>query len=120
MPGAQAEGKSLKVVLSYASQEVVRACDGEPRFDQLFVEYLEDNDLLLADTLHSHLSDFEHFRCPAEEYVGRYYIGHYSPTGNHFFAFAVKGPVVQWLEPKPPTYGSEESGFQQALAGDLA
>ena len=117
---AQAEGKSLKVVLSYASREVVRACDGEPRFDQLFVEYLEDNDLLLADTLHSHLSDFEHFRCPAEEYVGRYYIGHYSPTGNHFFAFAVKGPVVQWLKPKPPTYGSEESGFQQALAGDLA
>ena len=31
-------------------------------------------------------------------------IGHYSPRGNHFFAYAIKDHVVQWLDPKPITY----------------
>ena len=33
-----------------------------------------------------------------------YYIGHYKPRGNHFFAFAVKDAIVEWLEPKPIAY----------------
>jgi hypothetical protein len=40
-------------------------------------------------------------------YVDRYYIGHYNPQGNHFFAFAIKDRVRDWLEPKPPAYRSE-------------
>ena len=34
----------------------------------------------------------------------RYNIGHYSPTGNHFFAFSLKDHVVNWLGPKPLPY----------------
>ena len=35
-------------------------------------------------------------------YIDR--IGHYNPRGNHFFAYAIKDHVVQWLDPKPITY----------------
>ena len=27
-------------------------------------------------------------------------IGHYSPQGNHFFAYSIKDKVVEWLDPK--------------------
>jgi hypothetical protein len=31
-------------------------------------------------------------------------IGHYNPSGNHFFAFALKNSLIEWLDPKPLTY----------------
>jgi len=31
-------------------------------------------------------------------------IGHYSPQGNHFFAYSIKDKVVEWLDPKPIPY----------------
>ena len=43
-------------------------------------------------------------RLPIEDYMRRYFIGHYSPAGNHFFAFSVKNTIVEWLDPKPVTY----------------
>ena len=41
---------------------------------------------------------------PYEEYLKEYFIGHYSPRGNHFFAYSIKDTVVNWLDPKPITY----------------
>ena len=38
------------------------------------------------------------------EYLSRYYIGHYNPSGNFFFANAVRGLLVDWLDPKPLPY----------------
>jgi hypothetical protein len=43
-----------------------------------------------------------------EDYMKRYYIGHYSPIGNHFFAYSIKDTIVDWLDPKPITYRSDE------------
>ena len=34
----------------------------------------------------------------------QYFIGHYNPRGNHFFAYAIKDVVIEWLDPKPVTY----------------
>ena len=39
-----------------------------------------------------------------EQYLKQYLIGHYSPRGNHFFAYSIKDTVVQWLDPKPVPY----------------
>ena len=39
-----------------------------------------------------------------EEYMDRYFIGHYKPSGNHFFAYSIKDKIVDWLNPKPITY----------------
>jgi hypothetical protein len=41
-----------------------------------------------------------------EDYLRRYYIGHYNPRGNYFQAFAIKDKLVEMLEPKPISYRS--------------
>jgi len=116
---AEKEGKKLMILLSYSSGDVINACKDVPRFDQFFVDYLKENEFLFVDALQKHVEDFKVFNFSPEEYVQRYYIGHYNPRGNHFFAFAVKDDVVKWLEPKPPTY-CEKGPSLQALAAKLA
>ena len=113
---ARAEGKKLMVLLSFSSQHVIDACKGLPRFDQVFVDYLKETGLVFVDALDKHVEDYRLFSCSPEEYVRRYYVGHYSPAGNHFFAFAVKDTIVDWLEPKPPAYDFEKGPSLHALA----
>ena len=116
---AETEGKKLMILLSYSSGDVIRACQETPRFDQFFVDYLNENEFLFVDVLNKHVEDFRVFNCSPEEHARRYYIGHYNPRGNHFFAFAVKDDIVKWLEPKPPTYHGKGPSLQ-TLAATLA
>ena len=51
---------------------------------------------------------FKKFDLSLDDYVDRYFIGHYSPAGNHFFAHAIKDAIVDWLDPKPITYRDDE------------
>src|SRR5262245_18081325 len=57
-----------------------------------------------VDAFDAHVADFAQFRISAADYIRRLYIGHYSPAGIQFFAFALKKAVVEWLEPKPIAY----------------
>ena len=41
-----------------------------------------------------HAQDFKQFKVPFDQYAKRYFIGHYSPAGNHLFAYA--GPRTRW------------------------
>ena len=41
----------------------------------------------------------------------QYFIGHYNPRGNHFFAYSIKDKVVGWLDPKPITYRGADRRF---------
>jgi len=116
---AEKESKKLMILLSYSSGDVINACKEAPRSDQIFLDYLQENDFLCVDSLQKHVEDFKIFNCSPQEYIQRYYIGHYNPRGNHFFAFAVKDDIVKWLEPKPPTY-REEGPSVQSLAAQLA
>ena len=100
----QANGKKLMIHLSYDDVTVQRACRGEARFDRMLVDYLNENGFLFVDALRKHAEDFEQFKCTPEQYTRRYYIGHYKPAGNHFYAFAVKDAIAEWLDPKPPAY----------------
>lgn len=104
---AREEGKKLMIFLSYSAGNAIAACQGRPRFDQPFVEFLRENAVPFVDALEKHVEDFSWFRGTPEEYVRRYYIGHYNPKGNHFFAYSVKDALVNWLEPKPPAYNTE-------------
>lgn len=97
-------GKKLMLLLSYSCGSVIAALAGKPRFDQELVEYLNGTGLPLVDTLVSHVEDYKAFRLSPEEYCRRYYIGHYNPMGNLFFAFAIKDALLDWLNPKPLTY----------------
>jgi hypothetical protein len=101
---AHAKNRKLLVLLSYDSGTVTHACQGQPRPDQVLVDFLKEKDVPFVDTLAGHIQDFQAFRLSAQEYVKRYYIGHYNPRGNHFFAFAVKDALVKWLNPAPLAY----------------
>jgi hypothetical protein len=98
--------KKLMVLLSYDSGTVRRACEGLPRVDSGFVSFLRDQNIPHVDVLAKHVEDFRNFRLSPQEYINRYFIGHYKPVGNHFFAFAIKDAIAAWLEPKPVAYRS--------------
>ena len=112
---AREKNKRLMTLLSYDSGTVMRACQGLPRPDQVFVDSLKEKNVLFVDTLAGHVQDFKAFRLSPKEYVDRYYIGHYNPLGNHFFAFAIKDAVVNWLEPKPITYREGAETIPEAI-----
>ncbi|MGW8178532.1 MAG: hypothetical protein ACWGQW_07175, partial [bacterium] len=48
------------------------------------------------------------FNLSPRKYLDRYFMGHYSPLGNHFFTYAIMDDVVKWLSPPPPTYRDGE------------
>lgn len=106
---ARVQNKKILILLSCHLVSVIQACEGRPRVDQSVVDFLRKGNILFADGLAKHLEDFKSFNLNPQQYVKRYYIGHYNPTGNHFFAFAIKDTVVSWLDPKPLPYreGSE-------------
>lgn len=96
--------KRLLVLLSFGDLFVKQACEGLPRQDNEMLEYLDQEGFDYIDSLPRHVEDFGRFKLNAEDYIRQYYIGHYSPVGNHFFAFAIKEPFRKWLTPPPVTY----------------
>jgi len=57
-----------------------------------------------VDLLEAHKADFAQFNIGIEDYIKRYYMGHYKPLGNLFTAFSLKKQLVDMLEPKPTSY----------------
>jgi len=100
----KSNNKKLLVLLSYNSGQIRDACAGKPRIDQPFIDKLNKTDIRYVDIIPKHLADFKRFNLTPSQYCHRYYIGHYKPLGNHFFAFAIKDDMVNWLDPKPPAY----------------
>ena len=66
------------------------------------MSWLERSELPFVDMMAAHLKDFADFSCSAQEYLDRYYIGHYSPTGNLFCAFAMRSSLLELLRSPPP------------------
>jgi len=106
------KGKKLLVLLSYPVGAVWHACNRTPPGDpdhvdwhpDRFKNHLKSRGIPLVDSLPAHVAEFDTFKLSAKEYVDRYYIGHYTPRGNHFFAYAIKDPLRNWLSPAPPAY----------------
>lgn len=95
----------LLILLSYPPDEVARVCGGEPRTDDAFVRELDELGFDYVDGLQAHRTDYEAFALTPADYVDRYYYGHYTPAGNHFFAMSVARPaLIDWLNPRPPAY----------------
>ena len=82
---------------------------GQARYDQEIMDFIKDHNFRFFDMNMVHLEDYKKFNLSMEEYMERYFIGHYKPAGNHFFAYAIKDPIVDWLNPKPITYQQDDS-----------
>jgi hypothetical protein len=108
--------KELMVLLSYPVGAVWHACNRSSSDDpdntdwhpQYFKNHLAERGIRMVDSLPAHVSEFDSFRLSAKEYVDRYYIGHYTPRGNHFFAYANKDAIRNWLNPPPPAYQNNQ------------
>ena len=102
---AAAHGKKVLYVLSYGgAPRLLNNLRKGQRFDQQFVDFLEKKQLPYVDLLKAHLVDLAQFQASIDDYLRRYYIGHYNPRGNFFHAFALKDSLVELLEPKPLPY----------------
>jgi hypothetical protein len=100
--------KKLLVVLFDPSRVLRPLVQGKPRYDQAIVDFLRDEQFRYFDMNLVHVEDFKNFSIPFDQYMKRYFIGHYSPAGNHFFASSIRRNVVDWLEPKPITCQNQE------------
>jgi hypothetical protein len=104
---ARESGKELLVLLSYSRKSVRSYLKGESLFDQRLLDYLRQHNYPFLDLREAHLVEFKTFKLDEDSYLDRYYIGHYGPAGNFFFAMALRSRVVEWLKPSPPTYRLE-------------
>jgi hypothetical protein len=102
---ADGNGKKLLVVLFDPGGVMRPLVEGKERYDQEVVDFLREKKFRTFDMNLVHVSDYrDNFEVPFDQYLKRYFNGHYSPAGNHFFAYAIKDTVVEWLDPKPITY----------------
>jgi hypothetical protein len=76
----------------------------ESRYDQEIIDFLNESGSNYIDMNLVHVQDFKNFNLSVNDYFKRYFIGHYNPAGNHFFAYSIKDRIVEWLDPKPITY----------------
>ncbi|MHC1763069.1 MAG: hypothetical protein AB9869_02015 [Verrucomicrobiia bacterium] len=105
---ARQNHKKLLVVLFDPYRAMAEMRRSASRYDQEVVDYLAREQLDYFDMNEVHLRDFKKSNLPYEEYLNQYFIGHYSPRGNHFFAYSIKDTVIQWLDPKPITYSKPD------------
>jgi len=96
--------KKLLVFLFDPYRAMVEMQKSGTRYDQEIVDYLGKEKFNYFDMNEVHLRDFKKYSMPFDAYLKIYFIGHYNPHGNHFFAYSIKDTVVKWLEPKPITY----------------
>lgn len=101
---ARERGKRVLYILSYPPKPIARRIIEGTRADQPFVDFLDEKGLPVVDLMEAHVADFAQFSIPVDEYLKRYYIGHYNPQGNMFTAFAIKDRVVEMLDAAPPAY----------------
>lgn len=96
--------KKLMVIIFDPYRVTRTLLQGQNRYDLEIVDFLNDSDIDYIDMNLVHVEDFKDFSLSINDYFKRYFIGHYNPAGNHFFAYSIKDRIVDWLEPKPITY----------------
>ena len=109
----KAHGKELLLVHFDPYGVFKSMIKGEPRYDQEIVDFIQSNGYRFFDMNEVHLKDFKNFNLTLDEYMKRYFNGHYTPSGNHFFAYAIKDALVDLLNPKPITYQQDDSKMIQ-------
>jgi hypothetical protein len=99
-----ANNKKLLVIIFDPSLTRKLLDKTEARYDREIVDFLNGSKFNYIDMNLVHVEDFKSFNLSVDDYFERYFIGHYSPVGNHFFAYSIKDRIINWLDPKPITY----------------
>lgn len=97
-------GIKLMVMLSFGKARVLEALTGQPLFDQTFVDWLKTRDLPVVDMRDKFRQRHEQVGGDLDALLDPYWIGHHSPAGNYFTAWALMDKVVDWLDPTPAPY----------------
>ncbi len=106
---AEKNQKQLLIVHFGPSDAMRTLIENGTRYDQEIVDTLRAKGFRYFDMNEVHVRDFRDFRLSLEDYLKRYFVGHYSPAGNHFFAHAIAPEIVRWLDPKPITYLNDKA-----------
>ena len=114
---ASAQEKRLLFVLSYGERRTAQALRTGIRFDQEFLDFLEEKRLPYVDLVEAHRRDFAQFKLTVDDYIDRYWISHYNPRGNFFQAFAIKDSLVELLDPRPASYSTDRSSYIEMKPG---
>lgn len=101
---ARVNQKQVLYVLSYPSSYIGQFIDEGSRWDQPLIDFLTNNNLPFVDLAQAHCEDYKAFKLNMKEYFGKYFIGHYNPSGNFFCAHTLREKVVQMLDPRPLPY----------------
>lgn len=101
---AEKNDKKLLIVLFDPYRVTNSLIEKGTRYDDEIVNFLKSGHFNYFDMNLVHVTDFKSHNLSFEEYYKIYFLGHYNPTGNHFFAFSIKNTFVNWLDPKPITY----------------
>lgn len=108
---AQKNNKNLMVVIFDPYKVMSALMMNQPRVDQVMVDYLQKEKINYFDMNVVHAEDFKKGNLSINDYYAKYFVGHYDPMGNMFFAFSIKNKLVNWLQPKPVTYQDSDKQF---------
>jgi hypothetical protein len=101
---AKQNNKKILWVLSFPAGSVAKYLNEGKRWDQPFVDFMKSKNLPMIDLMEEHVKEFQNYKLSPKEYLAKYYIGHYNPTGNTFCAFSLKDKLIDMLDPKPLSY----------------
>lgn len=106
---AKNNNKNLMVIIFDPYKVTYELMMSLPRTDQLMLDYLQKEKFNYFDMNVVHAEDFKKGNLTISDYYAKYLSGHYDVNGNRFFASAIKGKIVDWLNPKPITYRNNEN-----------
>ncbi len=101
---AASNNKKIIYVLSFGGGTIRKYINEGTRFDAEFVHFLNENQLPYIDLLEEHSKDFKQYNIGIDNYIEKYFIGHYNPLGNFFCAESLRSTLVELLNPKPFPY----------------
>lgn len=105
--------RKLLLILSYDAPTVKKYIENGERFDIEFVEFLNNKKFEFVDCLEKAREEYQEFyKVDVDKFLEKFYIaragaqvfGHYNPYGNFWFAWAIREKLVEFLNPKPPSY----------------
>jgi len=97
-------GSKLMLILSHRYDHIVDALQNKQPFDKSFLHWLKDKPYPVIDMRQKFIDEYKRVNIDIHTFLQRYYIGHHTPYGNFFTAWALKNHIKDLLNPAPLPY----------------